>query len=75
MPEYCSCYGKFVWPNSDPAGSQLGAEALKSRHGLHILGIDAGPCIIVLVNIASSMFSKLDHFIMSNSDVTLKNLL
>jgi hypothetical protein len=18
MPEYCGCYGKFVWPNGDP---------------------------------------------------------
>jgi hypothetical protein len=44
-------------------GGQLGAEALKSHHRLRILGLDSDPCIILLVVIASAMFSKLKHLI------------
>jgi hypothetical protein len=50
-------------------GGDLGASSLKSLRGLRILGFDAGPCIVVLVVIASAMFSKLEHFIISNSVV------
>jgi hypothetical protein len=51
-------------------GGDLGVGPLKSHWGLCILGLDVDPCIIVLVVIASAMFSKLKHFIMSNSVVT-----
>jgi hypothetical protein len=45
-------------------GSQLGAEALKSNHGLRILGLDAGPYIVVLVVIAFTMFqTRTLHFV------------
>jgi hypothetical protein len=76
MPQYCGCCGKFMWPNDDPPkgwerlGSQLGAEALKSLHGLRILGLDPGPCIVMLDDVPSALFLKLEHFIMSNSDIT-----
>jgi hypothetical protein len=45
-------------------GGDLGASHLKSYRGLHILGLEVGPCIIVLVVvIASAMFSNFEHFI------------
>jgi hypothetical protein len=39
-------------------GDDLGAGSLKGHRGLHILGLDAGPCIIELVVfcITSSIF-------------------
>jgi hypothetical protein len=38
------------------AGSQLGAEALKSWHELCILGLNVCPCIVMLDNVASAVF-------------------
>jgi hypothetical protein len=53
-------------------GGQLGARALKSHPGLHILGLDADPCVIVLIVVSLPLFSKLEHFIMSNYVVNLR---
>jgi hypothetical protein len=39
-------------------GSQLGAEALKRCWELRILGLDVSPYIVVLVVMASAMFSN-----------------
>jgi hypothetical protein len=44
-------------------GGDLGADPLKSCQGFHILGLDAGPCIIALVVVTTSaIFLNFKHF-------------
>jgi hypothetical protein len=43
------------WRSTWRLWSQLGVEALKSHHGLHILGLDVSPCIIELVYVSFSL--------------------
>jgi hypothetical protein len=48
MSEYCGCCAKFVWPNGDPLEGwedNWEPKLWRVAVGLHIIGLDASPCI------------------------------